>query len=70
VDPLLIAVVIACVHSITRLVDALAQWVVMRAWAGLVKAAAETPRGVQAAGRDRHGIPWRVQTRLGRGPGA
>jgi hypothetical protein len=68
-DPVLIAVMVACVQGISRLVDALAQWVVLHARGELVKAVAAAPGDVQVCQRDRRGSAWWVQTGSSRGPG-
>jgi len=59
-DPVLIAVVISCAHAASRVLDALAQRIILRARLDLVQAAAVLPPGTEVREQDRAGT-WQVQ---------
>ena len=59
-DPVLIAVVISCAHAVSRVLDALAQRIVLRARRDLVQAAAALPPGAEVREQGRVGT-WQVR---------
>ena len=66
-DPVLIAVIISCVHAASRVLDALAQRIILRARRDLVRAAAGLPPGTEVREQGRAGT-W--QARAGQAPKA
>jgi hypothetical protein len=60
-DPVLIAVVISCAHAASRVVDALAQRIILRARRDLVQAASTLPPGAEVREQDRAGGTWQVR---------
>ena len=65
-DPVLIAVVVSCAHAASRLIDAVAQQVILRARRDLVQVAASLPPGTEIREQARAGT-WQV--RAGRAAG-
>jgi transposase-like protein len=59
-DPVLIAVVISCAHAASRVLDALAQRIILRARQDLVQAAAALPPGTEVGEQGRAGT-WEVR---------
>lgn len=59
-DPVLIAVVVSCTHAASRVLDALAQRIILRGRRDLVQAAAALPPGSEVREQDRAGT-WQVQ---------
>jgi hypothetical protein len=63
----MLVLVVACAHGVTKITEALAQWLALHARAGLTRAASAAPAGVEVAGRDRDGASWLVRSaRVGR----
>ena len=59
-DPVLIAVVVSSAHAASRVLDALAQRVILSARRDLVQAAAGLPPGTEVREQDRAGT-WQVR---------
>jgi hypothetical protein len=66
-DPVLIAVIISCVHAASRVLNALAQRIVLRARRDLVQAAAALPPGAEVREETRAGT-WQVRAGQIAGP--
>ena len=67
-DPVLITVVVSCAHAASRVLDALAQRIILRARRDLVQAAAALPLGAEVREQNRAGT-WQVQAGQPAGPG-
>ena len=61
VDPLTLGVVGAAAGAVVRLVDAGAEWLALRGWTALLKAAADLPVGAEVDARRRDGSGWTVR---------
>ena len=60
-NPVALFLVVTCVQGVTKLADALCQWLVLRARGELARAAAVIPPGTEVADRDRHGTNWIIR---------
>jgi hypothetical protein len=60
-NPVTFLLVVTCVQGVTKLTDALCQWLMLRARGELARAAAVVPPGVEVADRDRDGASWLVR---------
>lgn len=60
-DPVMLLLLVTCAQGVTRLADALCQWLVLRARSELARAVAVVPPGVELADRDRNGASWLVR---------
>ena len=61
-DPVTLLLVLACVRMLTRVVNAAAYWLLLRARAQLVRAAAALPARVELTEHDPEGAGWLVRT--------
>lgn len=60
-NPVTLLLVVACVQGITRLTDALCEWLMLRARGELARVAAAAPPGVEVADRDQSGAGWLIR---------
>jgi hypothetical protein len=60
-DPVTLVLVVTCIQGVTKLTDALCQWLLLRARGELARAAAVVPPGVEVADRGRDGASWLVR---------
>lgn len=60
-DPVALLLVVTCVRGVTKVTDALCQWLVLRASGELARAAAVVPPGVEIAQRGRNGTGWLIR---------
>jgi hypothetical protein len=60
-DPVMLLLVVTCAQGVTRLTDALCQWLVLRARGELARAAVVVPPGVEVAERNGNGASWLVR---------
>jgi hypothetical protein len=63
-DPVLIAVVVSSVHAASRVLDALAQQIILRARRDLIRATAALPPGAEFREQGRAGT-WQARAGLG-----
>ena len=61
-DPVMIVIAAACARSMTRLVEALAQRIVLWAKIALIRAAASAPPGIDIIEQDHRGRSWRIRS--------
>lgn len=60
-DPVTLVLVVTCVQGFTRLVDAFANRLTMRARAELARAVAAMPQGVEVTDQTAEGTGWVVR---------
>lgn len=61
-DPSLIVLAAVCARGITRLIEALAQLVVLEARARLIKIAVSAPVDVEIIEKEKKGTQWQIRT--------